>query len=83
VKGRTILIYEENSDKTRDTLFHEFLDYAFSKIIEPYKGVANQLIKLVNEIAYQRKELFVESLIKLYEGIEQVNPRNTSKRQNI
>jgi hypothetical protein len=45
VKGETIFIYEE----ALETLKHEFLEYAISKVIEPYRRIANQLIMLLNE----------------------------------
>jgi hypothetical protein len=48
-----------------ETLRHEFLDYAISRVIEPYKQVTNKLITLINEEAYKRKERLVESLCKL------------------
>jgi len=43
------------------------LDYAISKIVEPYKEVANRLIMFINEEAYRRKERLVEALIRLLE----------------
>jgi hypothetical protein len=48
-----------------ETLRHEFIDYAVSQIIEPYKQVANMLIAMINEDAYERKEKLVERLRKL------------------
>jgi hypothetical protein len=65
VKGETIYIYEEDYDKAIETLRHEFIDYAVSQIIEPYKQVANMLIAMINEDAYKRKEKLVERLRKL------------------
>jgi len=62
VKGETIFIYEEDFDKALETLRHEFLDYAISKVIEPYREIANRLIMLLNEEAYRRKEKLVEKL---------------------
>jgi len=65
VKGETIYIYDENEKEALKTLRHEFLDYAISKLIEPYKNVTNKLIMLMNEEAYKRKEKLVEALIEL------------------
>jgi hypothetical protein len=65
VKEETIYVYEEDYDKALETLRHEFLDYAISQVIEPYKRTANQLILLINEIAYKKKEELVEKLTKL------------------
>jgi len=64
VKGETIFIYEEDFEKALETLRHEFLDYAISKVIEPYRKIANKLIALINEEAYKRKERLVENLRK-------------------
>jgi hypothetical protein len=65
VKGDCIYIYEEQEEQALETLRHEFLDYAISQVIEPYKEVANKLILLMNEIAYRRKEKLVETMCRL------------------
>jgi len=64
VKRETIFIYEEDFDKALETLKHEFLDYAISKVIEPYRQVTNKLIMLINEEAYRRKERLIEALAR-------------------
>jgi len=65
VKGETIYIYDESEKEALKTLRHEFLDYAISKLIEPYKNVTNKLIMLMNEEAYKHKEKFIEALVEL------------------
>ncbi len=65
VKDSTIYIYEKNERGALDTLHHEFLDYCVSQAIQPYREVANTLMKLLNEHAYKRKEAIVEGLSKL------------------
>ncbi|MCP8308878.1 MAG: hypothetical protein H3Z53_11310 [archaeon] len=65
VRGDVIFIYDKDEEVAINTLRHEFLDYAISQIIEPYKEVANRLIMLINEQAYRRKEMFLEILTKL------------------
>ena len=67
VKGDFIYIYDRDEELALETLKHEFIDYAISKVIEPYKEVTNRLIALINENAYQRKEKLVESLCQLIE----------------
>jgi hypothetical protein len=62
VKGETIYVYEEDHEKALETLRHEFLDYAISQVIEPYRQVTNKLIVLINEEAYKRKEKLTEAL---------------------
>jgi hypothetical protein len=64
VKGETIFIYEESEREAVEALRHEFLDYAISKVIEPYRNVTNKLIMLINEEAYRRKEKLVEALVR-------------------
>jgi hypothetical protein len=65
VRGETIFIYEKNEETAVKTLKHEMIDYAISKIIEPYREVTNRLISMINEDAYRRKEKLVEALITL------------------
>lgn len=65
VKGNCIYVYDEDREVALETLRHEFIDYAISKVVEPYKEVTNQLIDFVNEIAYKRKEQLVEVLAQL------------------
>lgn len=62
VKSDCIYIYEENQEKVLETLKHEFLDYAISSVVNPYKQLTNKLIALINEEAYIRKERLVEKL---------------------
>lgn len=66
VKGCIVYIYSGNLKTALKTLRHEFLDYAVSQLIEPYKGVTNALIALINKQAYARKEKLVESLVRLF-----------------
>ena len=60
-----IYVYEKDVGKALETLTHEFIDYAISRIIEPYKEIANTLIIFINEKAYKDKEKLVEALSKL------------------
>lgn len=62
VKEDCIYIYEDTAKEALSTLRHEFLDYAISSVVEPYKQVTNKLIALINEEAYKRKEKLVEKL---------------------
>lgn len=65
VRGNHIYIYDEDRGVALETLRHEFLDYAISKVIEPYKEVTNRLIDFLSEDSYRRKERLVEALIQL------------------
>jgi len=65
VKEDVIYIYEEDEKVAIETLKHEFLDYAISQVIEPYKQITNRLISLINEDAYRRKESLIEALKEL------------------
>ena len=44
---------------------HEFLDHCVSQAIDPYRKVTNNMIKLLNDNAYKRKEQIVEALSRL------------------
>lgn len=65
VKGVYVLVYDEDREVALATLRHEFLDYAVSQAISPFREVANRLLDLVNENAYRKKEQLVESLAQL------------------
>ena len=65
VKGETIYVYDEEEELALETLKHEFIDYAISKVIEPYKEVTNKLITLINEEAYKRKEKVIGALVRM------------------
>jgi hypothetical protein len=65
VKGNCIYVFEETEKEALSTLRHEFLDYAISNVVDPYKQVTNKLIALINEEAYRRKERLVEKLSAL------------------
>jgi hypothetical protein len=78
VKSETIYVYEEELEKALETLRHEFLDYAISQVIQPYRDVTNKLIMLINEQAYVKKEKLVGLLCQLvkvkekeYENLEE------------
>jgi len=66
VKGRTMYIYSGSLKAAVKTLRHEFLDYAVTELIEPYKEVTNALIAVINKQAYARKEKLVEALAGLF-----------------
>lgn len=66
IVGKTIKIHDSDEDKAMETLLHEFTDFAVSQAAEPYKEIANSLVKLLNKEAYKRKEIIVEGLIRLF-----------------
>jgi len=65
VRGDCIYIYEDDEGVAVETLKHEFIDYAISKVIEPYREVTNRLISIINEDAYKKKEKLVDCLCQL------------------
>ena len=65
VKNGIIYIYESNENEAIKTLKHEFVDYVVSQSIEVYKSITNNIIQILNETAYERKEKVVETLLKL------------------
>ena len=65
IKGNLILLYDEDFESARETLKHRLIDFAISKVIEPYIQVTNRLISLLNERAYKEKEKLVERLVKV------------------
>jgi hypothetical protein len=65
VKGKKIYIYEEDEEKAVNTLIHEFIDLLVSRALEPYISLVNVMIKLLNDIAYKRKEETIETIVRL------------------
>jgi hypothetical protein len=65
VKGRTIHIYDSTLEAAGKTLKHEVVDYLVAKAIGPYRDLANALIGMINDCAYERKEGIVEMLSRL------------------
>jgi hypothetical protein len=65
VKGNVIFVYETSKAKASAVLVHEVIDYSVSQAIEPYKELANVLIKNINSEAYKKKEKVVEALSML------------------
>jgi hypothetical protein len=65
VRGTCIYLYNEDENDALETLKHEFIDWAISNAIEPYKEVTNRLIAMINEDAYTRKEKLVNALERL------------------
>jgi hypothetical protein len=65
VVGETIFVYVSDERRAVEVLKHEFIDYAVSQVVEPYKEIGNLLIRYLNEEAYRRKERVVEGLRKL------------------
>jgi len=65
VKNDIIYIYEPEECEAIKTLRHEFLDYVVSQSIEVYKSITNKFIQILNEMAYEKKEKVVETLLKL------------------
>ncbi len=57
-----IYIYDKEEERALSTLRHEFFDYAVCQVIEPYKSIANKLISVMNDEAYQKKEKLIERL---------------------
>ncbi|MCY4491471.1 MAG: hypothetical protein OXC46_08430 [Thaumarchaeota archaeon] len=63
-----ITIYSEDIGTAMDTLRHELVDYIISDAIKPYLKAINALLSVIGEVAYQRKEQGVESLLRLLDG---------------
>ena len=62
VRDGKIYIYESDPLKAEETLTHEFVDYLIAKAIHPYLSIVNNVIKFVNEQAYEEKEKIVDRL---------------------
>lgn len=65
VVGSTIFVYSIDVDDALQTLRHEFVDVVVSSAIEPYLKLVNVLLSAISEEAYKKKEMAVETLLRL------------------
>jgi hypothetical protein len=73
VKGSLLYVYDSDQETALATLRHEILDYAISKAIEPYRKIVNKLIEILNEEAYERKEILIETLVSAIQLLSSVS----------
>ncbi len=45
VRGDYIYVYDEDREVALETLKHEFVDYAISKVVEPYKEMTTNYME--------------------------------------
>ena len=64
VKDVKLIVYEENLEEALATLRHKFIDYVLSRLISPYRDVANTFIKTSTNRAYKEKEKVTEAILK-------------------
>ena len=64
VKGDVVYIYETSYRAAVDTLHHELVDWLVCNAVKPYQDVLNQLIRYLNDKAYEEKEKVVEKIRK-------------------
>ena len=61
VLGNVIYIYDEREPEALATARHEFIEYVLAnELSAPYKRVVNSLITLLEDEAYQRREMVVK-----------------------
>lgn len=65
VVSDTIFIYSIDVDDALQTLRHEFVDVVVSSATEPYLKLVNVLLSAISEEAYKKKEMAIETLLKL------------------
>ena len=62
VQGKTILIYDEDEKEAVKTLYHEFVEYIISPIIQQHMDVINHQNKIISQLLYSKREEVVERL---------------------
>jgi hypothetical protein len=63
VLGNVIHIYDEREPEALATARHEFIEYVLAnELSAPYKNIVNSLITLLEDEAYQRREMVVKKL---------------------
>lgn len=64
VNGHLILIYDDDEARAIETLYHEFIEFILSPLINDYLDIINIQNKLLTQLLRKRKEDVVEQLTK-------------------
>ena len=70
IKTGFLYIYDAQEDDAWRTLIHEIIEYRLKDLTAVYRTLINKLIEAVQELAYTRKEKFIEFLPALFETVE-------------
>lgn len=70
VRGDCLLIYDGEENEAWRTLYHEIVEYRLKEVTGVYRSLVNQLIEGYEQLAYQRKEQFINFLPRVSTAIQ-------------
>jgi len=65
-KKRLIEIFDVDMDEAWKTLFHEVIEIKLRSTLRPYRLLVNSLIGIIEEIADNEKDVFIETLAPMF-----------------
>jgi len=74
LKNKILFIYDLNEEDAWETFVHEILEFKLKSTTTIYRTIINSLISGFEKLCYERKEEFLESLPKIIEGIQELDP---------
>jgi len=60
---KTILVFENDPEKARDTLLHEIVEIKLQPLMAEHEEIENALIKVIERLLYREKEKFIKDLV--------------------
>ena len=69
ISSNCLLIYDGDECEAWLTFEHEVYEFKLKEVTFPYRILVNSLIEIIEKIAYERKEKFLEFLPKIFETI--------------
>ena len=72
---RLIIVYDVNQDQAWETFTHELLELKLRPLLGVYREIINQLIAVLEKVAYSQKERLIEELPALLRVVGEAAPK--------
>jgi hypothetical protein len=69
--SRTIFLFDEGESEAWATFTHEILEFRLKDVTKTYRSIINALIEVFEQITYQNKEIFLESVPEILKAVEE------------
>jgi hypothetical protein len=66
-----IVIYDTSEEEAWDTFTHELIEYKLKKVTIVYRETVNALIEVLQKVAYNEKENFIELIPNLLSAVQE------------
>ena len=74
-----IVIYDVDEEEVWDTFTHELIEYKLKKVTNVYRETVNALIEVIQKVAYNEKESFIETIPILTDAAQKAKSHYTKK----